>query len=353
MQVQLAEIVPLVSLTKLASAGWDGTGVSVAIVDTGVDLTHVDVGSSVVGERCFCSGGCCPDMSSDQSGPGSGQDDHFHGTLVAGIISSDGIVAPKGGAPDAGLVAVKVLDSAGSGTVSDLVAGLNWVLANRPDVKVVNLSLGFPNYVGDCDAADANTMALAMAIDTLHANGVLTVSSAGNEGSGTMMHAPACVANALSVGAVWDADEGTQGVLGCTDLTTAPDQVTCYSNSNDKTDVFAPGSRVMTTLIGGGTTNNAHGTSLAAPVVAACAAALFEAFPATTPAAMEAALEASSTLVTDVTNGLSFPRIDCRDALSALGLSLPVPALSAPSFAFLVAALAAAGLWAAHRGRRA
>ena len=102
----------------------------------------------------------------------------------------------------------------------------------------------------------------------------------------------------------------------------------------------------------GGSTGG-YGTSAAAPVAAACAAVLLEAFPAVTPAALEAALETSPTLVTDATNGLSFPRIDCRRAFEALGGSLPVPALSGRGYVALVAALAAAGLLGAHRRRRA
>lgn len=351
-EAQLGEAVPLVELAALGSLGWQGTGVRVAIVDTGVDLSHADVGTAVVDERCFCAGGCCPDGSSDQAGPGSAQDDHLHGTLVAGIVTSDGVVAPPGGAPDAEIVAVKVLSSGGAGTLADLVAGLNWVLVNQPEVKLLNMSLGFPGYAGDCDTADANTMALAMAVDALHANGVLTVSSSGNEGSGTLIHAPACLTNALAVGAVWDANVGARSVLGCTDATTAADQVTCYSNSNDRTDVFAPGGQMSTTLLGGGVTHNGHGTSLAAPVVTACAAALFEAFPAATPAALKAALEASPTLVTDATNGLSFPRIDCVDAFLELGGVVPVPVASIGGMAILVCFLVAAGVAAGARRTR-
>ena len=356
-EAQLAEAVPQVKLAALGSLGWTGTGVRVAIVDTGVDLSHPDLGSAVVGERCFCADpggtGCCPDGSSDQAGPGSAQDDHLHGTLVAGVLTSDGVVAPPGGAPDAEIVAVKVLGSGGTGRLTDLVAGLDWVLVNRPDVKLLNLSLGFPGYAGDCDSADANTMALAMAVDSLHANGVLTVSASGNEGSGTLIHAPACLSNALAVGAVWDANLGTRSVLGCTDVTTAADQVTCYSNSNDRVDVFAPGGQITTTLLGGGITNNGHGTSLAAPVVAACAAALLQAFPSATPATLEAALEASPTLVTDATNGLNFPRIDCVEAFLQMGGVVPVPVASTPGLAVLAGVLLIAGtILKVRRARR-
>lgn len=109
---------------------------------------------------------------------------------------------------------------------------------------------------------------------------------------------------------------------------------------------------MSTTLLGGGVTHNGHGTSLAAPVVTACAAALFEAFPAATPAALKAALEASPTLVTDATNGLSFPRIDCVDAFLELGGVVPVPVASIGGMAILVCFLVAAGVAAGARRTR-
>ena len=60
------------------------------------------------------------------------------------------------------------------------------------------------------------------------------------------MIAPACIAKAVSVGAVWDADVGPQTIFGCTDATTQADQVTCWSNASTTTDVFAPGARIRT-----------------------------------------------------------------------------------------------------------
>jgi subtilisin family serine protease len=319
---QLAEAVPLANLDGVQALGPTGAGVTVAVIDSGLDTDHPDLGDDLVAEQCFCSGpagpvGCCPNGADTQSGAGAAEDDHGHGTNVTGIVTSRGTVAPLGGAPDAGIVAVKVLDSTNSFCcTSDVVAALDWIALNRPDVAVVNASLGTSAlYGGSCDAADANTMALAGAIDTLRANGVLVFASAGNEGSGTSMSAPACVANTIAVGAVWDSDQGSQTVLGCTDAATAADQVTCFSNSDAATDLFAPGAPMASTGLAGGT-STFFGTSQASPLSAACAALLLEADPTLTPAEIEAALEASPTQVTDATNGLSFPRLDCLDALN-------------------------------------
>jgi hypothetical protein len=128
------------------------------------------------------------------------------------------------------------------------------------------------------------------------------------------MPAPACVADAISVGAVYDANIGSAGFSSCTDSTTAADQVTCFSNSNITTDIFAPGGPSTSAGIDGGT-STFFGTSQASPLAAACAALLLEAEPTTTAAALEAALEASPILVTDTTNGIGFPRVDCHAAL--------------------------------------
>jgi subtilisin family serine protease len=349
--VQLAEAVPLVKLDWLHTKGQTGQGIQVATIDTGVDRNHVDLSDSVIAEQCFCRGaegpdGCCPDGSETQSGTGAADDDHGHGTRVAGIVTSNGNAAPVGGAPAAEIVAVKVLDSSGVGYASDVIAALDWIILSRTDVDIINMSLGAGLYSGDCDAADATTALYATAIDTLWQNGVLTVAGAGNNGSGTAMIAPACIAKALSVGAVWDDDVGSQTVLGCTDATTQADQVTCFSNSSTTTDIFAPGALMTSSNAGGGSVIRS-GTSYATPMVTACAAVLLEIGPLLTPAELEVAMESSPTLVTDATNGLSFPRVDCRAAAALLpGF---VPALGAWGFPVLAALLIGACFWILRR----
>jgi len=311
-KAHLAEAVPLVGLDLLHSAGLTGDGVQVAVIDSGVDSAHPDTGDAVIAEACFCSGGggCCPGGGSVQFGAGAAEDDAGHGTHVAGIVTSDGDVVPIGGAPDAEIVAVKVLDSANVFCcTSDVVAGLDWILNNRPDVDLINMSLGtFVLYNGRCDTADASSMSLAIAIDALRTSGVLTTVSAGNEGSGTQMGAPACVENSVSVGASRDT----------TDL------VAGFSNSNATTDLFAPGTLITSAKKGGGRVN-LEGTSMAAPLVAACAAVLLEEQPGLTPAQLEAALESSPVSVTDLTNGLSFPRLQCQNALPTPTPAPPTP----------------------------
>ena len=353
-QAQLAEAVPLVNLDDLHNAGLNAAGAQVAILDTGVDLDHPDLAGAVVAEHCFCdnapgSAGCCPNGKDEQSGAGSAQDDHGHGTRVAGVVTSAGVNAPLGGAPDAQLVAVKVLNSSGGGVLSDILAGLNWVLMFQPNVSVVNMSLAANLYPGDCDNADATTLALASAINQLYTAGALTVAGAGNNGSGTSMGAPACIAKAISVGAVWDANVGSQSWYTCTDATTAVDKVACWSNSDAKTDVLAPGALMTSSLLNGAAITSA-GTSYASPMVAACAATLSAAHPSATLDQISAALKTSSVSVVDAKNGLSFPRLDCLAAHRKL--SPQVPSLPASAWFPLAAALAISGALAHAAIRR-
>ncbi|MEO2136912.1 MAG: S8 family serine peptidase, partial [bacterium] len=317
----LLQALPLMDIDTVKSSGWTGAGVTVAVLDSGYDTDHVDLSDDLVDETCRCSGGlgCCPGGGATQSGAGSAEDDHGHGTNVTGIITSKGAMTPAGGAPDADIVAVKVLDSNNAFCCSsDVVAGLDYIINNRPDVDIVNMSLGTNTmFSGTCDSTYSWTIAFATAIDTLRNNGVLTFVSAGNNGSGTQMSAPACIANSVAVGAVWDSNEGPAFFSACTESSTAADQVACFSNSNSTTDLFAAGAWTRSAGMGGGSSTYA-GTSQASPASAACAANLMQAAPAATPAEVEAALEASPVSVTDATNGLSFPRVDCDHALSVV-----------------------------------
>lgn len=307
----------LARLDVVKAKGFNGAGVTVAIIDTGIDTDHPDLADSLVGQQCFCSGGpCCPNGLATQSGAGAAEDDQGHGTHISGIITGNGVFAPEGGAPGADLVVVKVLDSAGSSCCSsDVIAALDWIISNRPDVDVVNISLAtLDRYVGNCDTATSFTSDYSTAINALRAKGVAVIAGSGNNGSGIDMGAPACIANAISVGAVWDSDAGSVTLGDCTDVTTAADQVTCFSNSSTTTDIFAPGGPYTSTYLGG-TFATGWGTSMATAVATACVALLRERKPGLSPADLETILEKSPTLVTDSTNGLSFPRLDCADAL--------------------------------------
>ena len=309
----LATSVPQINADQRHTAGNDGDGVVVGVLDSGIDSDHPDLSDDIGPQACFGDNdgaidgaGFCPNGSDRQTGAGAAEDDHGHGTHVSGIITSNGTVAPVGVAPGATIVSVKVLDNQNAfSATSEVIAGLNWIITNNNaglnlGVQVINMSLGTNAlFTSPCDNTTATTQAMASAINTLRGMGVLTVVSAGNNGSGTQMGLPACVAGTISVGAV-----------------NAADAVAVFSNSDATTDVFAPGTnvegvtRIVSSGLGGGTAAF-EGTSMAAPHVTGCVALLIESGDATTAGAIETRLETSGVQVTDPTNNLTFPRLDC------------------------------------------
>jgi subtilisin family serine protease len=358
-RIQLVQAIPLVEIDTLHGLGLSGSGRKIGVLDTGIDLDHPDLEDAIVAEQCFCQGsdgiggdGCCPNGLDTQSGSGAAADGHGHGTRVAGVAASAGEVASVGAAPEVGIVAVRVLDSSGDGVASDVVAGLDWIAANHPDTDVVNLSVGGGQYQGDCDEADADTMAYADSVDELESNGSVAVAAAGNDGWSNAMLAPACVAKVVSVGAVYDGNLGEQTRYGCTDTTTQADQVPCWSSASTTTDVFAPGARTTTSTDGGGIFT-VYGSSYASPVVAGCGVLLREAQPHASAAAIALALVESPVTVVHTSSGRSYPRLDCEEALDFLSPGVPaLPAGPAASgaLALLLGALGVAALRRRARG---
>ena len=246
------EFLPLVGADEMHTLGYTGSGVTVAVVDSGLDTDHTDLGNDLVGEECFND---CNNFTDRQSGAGAAEDDNGHGTNVTGIITSTGTVSDLGIAPDADIFAYKVLNASNgfSSLTGNVIPALDDIIANHPEIDIVNMSLGtFALYTGNCDLSPAFNVIAASAINTLRSTGVTTFVSAGNNGSGTSMSSPACIANSIAVGAVYDSNFGTY-FGSCTDVTTASDKVTCFSNSNSTTDIFAPGCRATSTGLANGT----------------------------------------------------------------------------------------------------
>jgi subtilisin family serine protease len=320
----LTEARDLTALDRTFERGFDGSGVTVAVLDTGVDGSHPDLAGRVVDEACFCSFvDCCPGGGSEQVGQGAARDVNGHGTHVAGIIASQGVRGPRGGAPGVRIVAVKVLsDTLALPTLLDVAMALDWLRESHPEVKLVNASLGGGSLQpGDCDGLQGT---LSAAVAALHDAGAMVVASSGNEGSATSMLAPACVSSVLSVSAVWDADVGSQDEY-CNEPITGADFPTCFGNTSPTTDLLAPGGVIESTWLDGGT-HELVGTSMAAPMVTACAAVLKQAEPTLGVDVLEALLESTGVPVLDTKSGRTYPRIDCAAALAAL---IPEPMVDA------------------------
>lgn len=249
----------------------------VAVIDTGIDLDHPDL-NVMYGVDCRRLDKKTGDCKT------GGNDDHGHGSHVAGSIGAynddNGVV---GVAPGARLYAVKVLDRNGSGTLSGVIQGIDWVARNAATygIDVANLSLGGTGT----DDTDGNPNGCAVTNDAEHlalcnliAAGVTVVVAAGNESDDTMYHTPGAFDEVIAVSAFSDFD-GKPGGLGsdtyafssCTE--TVDDSFGCFSNYGHDVDIMAPGMGIYSTYMNGGYATMS-GTSMACPHVAGAAALL-------------------------------------------------------------------------------
>jgi subtilisin family serine protease len=318
--LSMAESTNLIRARDVQAAGVTGKGVVVAVLDSGIDSDHPDLQDDVILQQCFCSttegAGCCPGGKTEASGPGAAEDELGHGTHVSGIITSSGAAAPRGVAPDADLVVIRILDKTGAVISStSLMKALDWLISTQPAVKVVNVSMVIGAFGGACDAATSVTAGLAQAVNTLKQRGTVTVASAGNSGSKTTLGAPACLSQVVGVGAVYDGNVGTIS-FGCTDGSTAADKIACFSNSGTALDLLAPGAAVTSSGLGGGVAGFG-GTSQAAPHVAGALALLLQVKPTATVDELVTALKTSGRPLVD-TNGVSVPRLDVGAAVAAM-----------------------------------
>ncbi|MFP4395449.1 MAG: S8 family serine peptidase [Anaerolineales bacterium] len=293
-----------------------GAGVNIAVLDSGIDLAHPDLANDVIAQHCFTNQ-ACPPQNADEGE--SAQDAYGHGTRVAGIITSQGAASPRGIAPDAGIVAVRVMDQDGRGWASDVAAGIMWVVDHHLslNVRAINISLGGGQYAGICDEADANTQLLASAIQAARQAGIAVFVAAGNQAHANEMMMPACISGATAIGSTYDADIGGYQWESCADAQTARDQIGCFSNSSPALDLLAPGAWIETTALGGGQVGDA-GTSMSAPHVAAVAALMWQANPDLTAEEIARVLQETGAPLTDPRNGRTTPRIDAYAAVDAV-----------------------------------
>ena len=305
------------ALSARLNYGYSGAGVGVAVIDSGIADWHDDFGAGVFSKTdqrvtAFV------DFVNNQT---SKYDDWGHGTHVAGIIAGSGYHsygARAGIAPKANLIALKALDGEGRGQISNIIAALDWVVANRAqyNIRVVNMSLGAGVY--ESYHTDPLTLAAKRAVD----EGIVVVAAAGNMGKAAdgqaqygAISAPANAPWVLTVGA-----SSTQGTVDRRD-----DVVALYSSRGPtlvdfaaKPDLVAPGTGTvslatenslfyvtkpasllpslrLTNLLSGSAVAMPYltlsGTSMATPVVAGTVALMMEANPNLTPNMAKAILQ--------------------------------------------------------------
>lgn len=264
---------------------------SVCVLDTGAYFSHANLGSVINGY----------DFVNDDS---DASDDNGHGTHVSGIIVSDDSTN-KGIAYGGNVLAVKVMNSGGSGSGSDIIAGIDWCINHRDEynISVISMSIGSDTLFDEvCDDAYPE---LTSIINEAVLNGILVVSSSANDHSSTSLALPACISNCTSVGAVDDSSS-----------------VASFSNSANFLDMLATGVSITSTKNGGGFVSMS-GTSMAAPHVSA-SVLLIKQYANLGVFDLKNVLISTGDDVLDGRNGLTFPRLNVFKALVSLDSFEPI-----------------------------
>ena len=256
------------AMANLAKA-WDITfgdpKVIIAVVDTGIDLTHPDLKNKIVPGYNIISQGKTPP-----------KDDNGHGTHASGIAAADtnNKIGVAGTAPRCKLMPIKALDAKGSGDTVNVALGIVWAVDHG--ARVLNLSLGGPN-----------NETVKKAVEYALAKNVVVVAAMGNDGKNQRAY-PAAIPGVISVGSV-DSDQARSS----------------FSNYGSWISVASPGSSILSTMPTYETTmtesekskgyDYLDGTSMACPIVAGIAALVVSRNPTYTPAEVKARIESTAT----------------------------------------------------------
>lgn len=220
-----------IDATRAQSSGFTGNGIKVAVLDTGIDYNHPDLKANYLGGYDFVNADNDP------------MDDHSHGTHVAGTVAAlNNEIGVLGAAPHAGLYAVKVADSSGSCSYSNIIAGINWAVNNN--ANIITMSLG----------GTSSSSTLQNACDSAYSKGVVLVGAAGNSGGAVIY--PAAYSSVIAVSAV--------------DSTNTSPSWSCYG---PQVELAAPGVSIKSTMPGG-LYGYKSGTSMATPHVTGTVALL-------------------------------------------------------------------------------
>lgn len=325
------------------STGYNGDGVIVAVVDSGVDYNHVDIaGSMWDGGENYPHHGY--DMCNDDNDP---MDDHCHGTHVAGIIAGQGNAGTQTGiAPGAKIMAVKVLDSSGYGSDSDLISGIHFAMNHGADI--INLSLGDPEVGPSAAYRDLFV--------TVQEAGMIASVAAGNDGDSQYAYPVPqnieCPGNCpppwLHPDQVNLISGGTSGVVSvgatdsgdahCSFSSVGPVTWSAGPNIGDyndypyqngdasqpgliRPDISAPGKNITSLNFN---TGNGYveydGTSMATPCVSAVLALLLDANPELLPAELDSIIELTAVPAgnSKKNNIVGSGRIDALAAINTL-----------------------------------
>jgi subtilisin family serine protease len=325
---------------------YNGSGLSVAICDTGIDYTHPKLGGGGFPNSKVIGGYDCGDNDNNP------MDADGHGTACAGIAAGDhGTVGNYigGVAYSAKLYAVKISSgTGGSAYTSDMIEGWEWCITHQYDdpsnpIMIISTSFGGGKYFNTCDSISISmTTAAANAVSA----GMTLFVSSGNDGYCDAIGWPACISHVISVGAVYDATFTPSSIGWCVTRDTCaqkiptmgcptgyyypdipePDRVIVYSNTSSFLSLLAPSNWATTTKLGGGYWDTEYGfggSSAASPYAAGAAACLQTAAKAITgsfltPSQVKSTLIDNGDLVTDGKVAITKPRVNLSDAIDSI-----------------------------------
>ncbi|MBN2538432.1 MAG: S8 family serine peptidase [Deltaproteobacteria bacterium] len=351
LHAHLAQGIPLMNGTT-ARSSYNGSGLAIAICDTGIDYTHTKLGGGGFPNSKVIGGYDCGDDDNDP------MDQDGHGTACAGVaagdLDSDGDYI-GGVAYNARLYAVKISHgSGGSAYVSDMIEAWEWCITHQNDdpdnpIVIISTSFGGGRYYSTCDS---DTTAMTTAAANAVSAGMTLFVSSGNDGYCDATGWPSCVSYVISVGAVYDANFTFSSIgwcvspdscatkvstSGCSTGCYAPevpdsDSVTVYSNTASFLSLLAPSNWATTTKMGGGYWTSAYGfggTSAACPYAAGAAACLQSANKVLsgsflTPAQVKAILCDTGDAITDGKVSITKPRVNLGAAVETLTSGMTV-----------------------------
>jgi subtilisin family serine protease len=318
-----------------------GSGVAVAIADSGVDYNHPALGNGGFPNSKVIGGYDFGNNDTDPMPVGVS-----HGTNCAGVAAGDIITYADyvgGVAPDSKIYALKIMpDGVGSSSTAEITEAIDWCVSNQFDdpnnpILVINLSVGGGRYFSTCDSSLSS---LTNAVNTATAAGITVLSSSGNDGYCDSIGMPACISNVISVGAVYDGSVGTLGFCVSEDScigntssscstgyvkydSTYADLVASYSNSSNMTDVLASSHKAYTPTLNGSYYSSFGGTSAACAYASGAVASLQSAARDTlgrflTVAEVKELLTTYGQPVTDPKNSIVTPRISVANSIENL-----------------------------------